>query len=56
MTWTRTSTDTMSCPPWLIAKGWFIDGPCYRLFRAARLVAVCPSAEAAMAFTKRGIA
>lgn len=48
MTWTRTSADTMSSPPWHIAKGWFINGVAYRLFRDGRLIAVCPSAESAM--------
>lgn len=55
MTWTRTSADTLSCPPWLIAKGWLIDGPCYRLVRASRLVAVCPSAESAMKRAEEGV-
>lgn len=56
MTWARTSAETMESPPWVIRKGWFLSGIVYRLFNTNRLVAICPSAETAMAFAERGIA
>lgn len=47
MTWTRTSEDAIESAHWLIRRCGWLGGTVYRLFRAGKLVALCPSAAKA---------
>ena len=55
MKWERLDNDAIQCGDYVIRRGGWMGGTVFRLFYKSKLLAICPTADAAKGWAETGM-